>query len=117
MKLKQLFEVKYAGQNRPQYTNLSAEKVVKLFFDYNKDLTQEYIDDVPGFHDERFFELKAGLSGKYLRGGTDTHYDIGPYVDLFFAKDGWHVLDDSNEYPTDPSEMIIHTTAPLYAKR
>jgi len=115
MKLKQLFEVKYAGRNRPQYVNLSAEKVVSMFFVYNEDLTQEFIDDVPGFHDEKFFTPKDGLTVQYVRG--DDHHDLGPYVDLFLAKDGWHVLDNGDEYPTDPSEMIIHTTAPLYAKR
>ncbi len=112
-----LTEAKYAGQNKSQYTNLPAEKVVKMFFDFNEELTRETIEDVPGFHNEKFFELKPGLSGTYIRGGTDNAYSMHQFVDLFLADDGWHVLDDATEYPTDPSEMTIHMTAPLYSKR
>ncbi len=63
MKIQQLIEAKYAT-GKPQFSNLSSEKVVGKFFDEDVEMSREHAEDYEEkdyFFGARFFYVKSGL--------------------------------------------------------
>jgi len=112
MKLKQITEAKYAT-GKPQFSNLSSEKVVGKFFDEEIEQSEEHAEG----HDEndylfgaRFFYVKSGLVVYDDRHGEDLSNVIA-------MRDGkWITMnhEEETEWEVNPSKFKIHMTTLIY---
>lgn len=100
MKLNQLIETKYVGDEKPQFTGFSAKKVVQTFFD----LADE--SDGGTEYEERAFTPKKGL---YITYGVET-------VEWLALRDGeWYsYFGSEGEYHVDPAKFKIDVKRAVY---
>jgi len=107
MKISQLIEAKYAGNNKPQYTGFSAEKVVQTFFEF--DAEEEVDEDVF----QKTFYPKEGL---YITDDlTHTHEDPGnPVIWLVLRHGQWYSYVGRDELHVDPGKFSVDMKIPVY---
>jgi len=101
MKLNQLIETKYVGQDeKPQFTNFSAEKVVQTFFDKQPDA---WVDDPNQ-------EAHAPKNGLYIKDDEDIQ------VEWLNLRNGeWYSLVGSEgEYHVNPAKFKIDMKRAVY---
>ena len=107
MKIKQLIEAKYAEDENPQYTNLTSEKVVKMFFDFEEDISD--LRRNPG--NPRHFSPKEGLVVR------DRSVNDISWLVIHDEKNWkWIALDNNTgeDWSVDPSTFIISKTKLIY---
>ncbi len=102
MKLDQLIETKYVGDEKPQFTNLSAEKVIEMFFDFN----DEEEVDVDVF--QKSFSPKKGL---YIVDDVD-----GDPVTWLILRDGswFSYVGSEGEVHANPAKFKIDMKRAIY---
>ena len=120
MKIKQITEARLS-KPKPQYKNLSAEKVVQMFF--NEDIAQskdyadtEMYDPEDHLHGTRHFYVKDGLVVLDDRFGESISNVI-----LFpkgKGKEKWLTMnhETEREWWVNPAKFEIDMTTPVYRK-
>ncbi len=101
MKIKQLTEAKYA-EEKPQFTGLTAEQVVKKFFDLEEEMSEE--------GDNKHFYAKEGLHVIDNVNGEEVKW-------LIFMEDRtWISLDHDNDRQlfVNPSKFTVYQQRVLY---
>ncbi len=105
MKIKQLLEAKYAEDENPQHTGFSSEKVIKMFFDFEEDISD--LERHPG--NPRHFSPKDGLV-IFDRSGSNIEWLV------LHDKRKWIAIDNNTgeDWSVDPSTFIISKTKLIY---
>jgi len=112
MKLNQLLETKYAT-GKPQFSNLSSEKVIGKFFDEDVGQSEEYSDEDDRDHHlfgARFFYVKSGLVVY-----DDMHSEnISNVVAKRNGK--WITInhEEETEWEVNPAKFKIHMKTLVY---
>ena len=119
MNLAGLHEAKLALR-KPQYNNLSDEKVVQLFFDEDEEQSKESFeeyDEGDELYGVRHFYVKSGLVVH-----DNLHDEIISNVQMHLPrgkkKSRWETMDYEAEtnWEVKPSEFKIDMTQPVYRK-
>ncbi len=108
MKLFQLNEAKYAEDKSPEFSGLTAEQVIKKFFDLNDEVS------TPGH--SRHFEPKEGLLIQDASGGDIIQWIVFTEAEHYYGHGMWIALDHNTdkEWSVDPSKLIVSQTRILY---
>lgn len=119
MNLADLHEAKLASR-KPQYNNLSDEKVVQMFFDEDEEQSRasiEEYDEDDELYGVRHFYVKSGL---VIR--EDRRHEIISNVLMYPVKGkkkiAWTTQDYEAEYEwgVSPSKFEVDMTQPVYRK-
>ena len=102
MKLNQLIETKYADVNKPQYRNISAEKVIETFFNFDSE------DEVDTDVFQKTFFPKEGL---YIEDDVD-----GDVVTWIVLRDGqwFSYVGSEGETHVNPAKFKIDMKRAVY---
>ena len=117
MKIQQLIEAKYAT-GKPQFSNLSSEKVIGKFFDedveQSKEAYEEYDKDDHLFG-ARFFYVKSGLVVYDDRHGEHIN-NVVLYPKKGRKKSKWATIDheEETEWEVNPAKFKIHMKTLVY---
>lgn len=109
MKIKQIIEAKYAEDKNPQHTGFTTDKVIKMFFDFEDEISD--LERNPGgpIH----FSPKDGLV-VYDREGNTIDWLV--LHDNVKSKWKWNAIDNNTgeDWSVDPSTFIISKTKLIY---
>jgi hypothetical protein len=113
MKLKQIQEARYQDA-KPEFTNLSDEKVIQTFFDEDLEQSEEYAeyphDDEQ--HGTRVFYVKEGLivhDNRMNEVINNVHLRNNKWTTVDF--------DHEQEWPVQPSKFRVDMMQPVYRER
>ncbi len=119
MNLADLHEAKLAS-HKPQYSNLSDEKVVQMFFDEDEEQSREAVEEYDpsdSLYGVRYFYVKSGLVVNDNR-GDDNISNVQLYPSKGKKKGKWASQNHEaeTEWEVKPSEFEVDMTQPVYRK-